>query len=86
MRGRAEAEVDYLTLGPMHTFSDYTEWRKAITVRCGLELTAAYCQERLQALADTSAPGTGDFVATYGEDYLRQVIAWFRRAGEEAVS
>lgn len=86
MRDRAAAETDSLTDTPMHTFSDYTEWRKAITVRCGLELTATCCQERLQALMDPTAPGTGNFVATYGEDYLRQVIGWFRRAGEEAVS
>jgi hypothetical protein len=70
----------------MHSFSDYIEWRRAITVRCGLELTAAYCQERVQAQTDDSAAGTANFVATYGEDFLRQVIGWFRRAGEEAVS
>lgn len=69
----------------MHTFSDFTEWRYAITVRCGLELTAAYCRERLLALADSSIPSTRSFRETYGEEYLTQVIAWFRRAEEEAI-
>jgi hypothetical protein len=69
-----------------HVFSEFHEWRDAITRRCGLELTAAYCAERVQALMDSSVPSTKNFVETYGEDYLRNVISWFRRAGEEAGS
>jgi hypothetical protein len=30
----------------MHTFTDFNEWRQAITVRCGLTLSREYCAER----------------------------------------
>lgn len=70
----------------MHTFNDFNEWRQAITIRCGLELTRAYCHERVEALLDPAISSTKNFIDTYGEEYLQQVITWFRRASEEAVS
>jgi len=40
--------------------------------------------ERATALTDPSVPSTRSFSETYGEKYLRQVIAWFRQAESEA--
>jgi hypothetical protein len=84
MRRCAAPEID--PMNSPHVFSEFYEWRDAITGRCGLELTAAYCKERIQALMDSSVPSTKNFVETYGAEYLQCVIAWFRRAGEEAGS
>ncbi len=68
----------------MNTFSDYYEWRSAITGPCGLSLTRAYCAERIKHLQDDSIPSTRAFVDTYGENYLETVISWFQQAESEA--
>lgn len=67
-------------------FTNYQEWHTAITERCGLTLSREYCTERIAVLADESVPSTHGFIRAYGEEYLRQVIDWFRRAQEEATS
>ncbi|MEM8562966.1 MAG: hypothetical protein AAGF57_12060 [Pseudomonadota bacterium] len=61
-------------------FQDYAEWHQAITQRCNIKLTAEYARSRLSALRDSGDPTTREFVAKYGEAYLRQVIEWFERA------
>lgn len=61
-------------------FESYEEWREAITRRCGVALTKAYCEERIRALADPKDPATRAFTEFYGEGYLRTVVSWFQRA------
>ena len=68
----------------MPLFSNYDDWRRTITGVCRLELTRAYCRERLLALADDDEPTTRDFVKAYGNDYRNRVLSWFRQAEEEA--
>ena len=68
----------------MHVFSDFCEWRKAITLRCGLTLSRDYCAERIAALRDDTIPTTRSFVGTYGESYRSLVISWFEQAHNEA--
>lgn len=68
----------------MHVFTNYYEWRSAITGRCGLTLSRDYCNERCHALSDPSIPATRIFTETYGESYLHQVKAWFAQAQNEA--
>lgn len=68
----------------MHTFSDFSEWRKAITLRCGLTLSRDYCAERIAALRDDTIPTTRNFIKDYGENYRAQVIFWFEQARNEA--
>ena len=84
MHRRLEVEITPMT--SPHTFSEFAYWRDTITGRCGLTLSRAYCEERIHALSDPAVPTTKSFTATYGEDYLKQVIGWFRRAQEEATS
>jgi hypothetical protein len=69
----------------MALFTNYDDWRSAITGVCRLELTRSYCAERRKALADESDPATRDFVKAYGPDYRDRVLSWFGQAGEEAV-
>lgn len=68
----------------MALFTNYDDWRGAITGVCRLELTRSYCEERRKALADESDPATRDFVKAYGPAYRDLVVSWFRQAGEEA--
>ena len=68
----------------MPVFSDFTEWRQAITLRCGLTLSRDYCTERIAALRDDSIPATQNFIAHYGENYRAHVISWFEQAHHEA--
>ncbi|MEM7286062.1 MAG: hypothetical protein AAF480_06900 [Actinomycetota bacterium] len=62
----------------------YDEWRRCITVDCGIDLTAAFIEARLQALGNPSDAGTARFIELYGDGYLRQVITWFERAQAES--
>ena len=68
----------------MPVFSDFNEWRQAITVRCGLTLSRDYCAERIAALRDDAVTSTQNFIATYGESYRDLVISWFEQARMEA--
>lgn len=61
-------------------FQTYEQWRESYGARCGITLTADYARERLAALNDPADRATREFTACYGEDYRRQVVAWFERA------
>ena len=68
----------------MDYFETYDEWRDAMTNRCGLPLTATYCDERIQALQNGRDASTKDFVKLYGSAYLDRVVSWFERARRDA--
>ena len=68
----------------MHTFTDFEEWHRAITLRCGLTLSREYCAERIAVLNDDAVPTTHNFVLTYGETYRQTVISWFETARRQA--
>lgn len=68
----------------MPVFSDFSEWRRAITLRCGLTLSRDYCTERITALRDDTVPTTQNFIKDYGENYRALVISWFEQALNEA--
>ncbi len=61
-------------------FESYSEWRKAITERCGIKLSPEYARERIAALQNPADKSTGEFVKCYGDPYRQQVIDWFERA------
>lgn len=60
--------------------STYAEWRRCITVGCGIALTPTYIQVRLAALANPEEAETRRFTELYGEAHLRRIIGWFERA------
>jgi hypothetical protein len=64
----------------MTYFEDYQEWHEAITVRCGLKLTADYCHERIAALREARDESSRAFVELYGAAYRDRVVSWFERA------
>ncbi|MEM7698199.1 MAG: hypothetical protein AAF236_07330 [Verrucomicrobiota bacterium] len=65
-------------------FLSYEEWREAITNRCGIKLTSDYCAGRVEALQNTRDSYTSQFIKLFGSPYRDKVVAWFKRAGEEA--
>ncbi|MGI9435586.1 MAG: hypothetical protein ACR2Q4_12285 [Geminicoccaceae bacterium] len=58
----------------------YDEWRHCIEVKCGLQLTPEFVQQRLSALRDDRAFQTQRFREMWGDEHLRQVITWFEKA------
>lgn len=68
----------------MDYFESYNEWHEAITGRCGLSLTSAYCSERIHALRDARDEATKAFLKHYGTAYRDRVVSWFERALQEA--
>ncbi|MDJ0910522.1 MAG: hypothetical protein QNI99_15090 [Woeseiaceae bacterium] len=65
-------------------FQTYTEWRDALTRRCGIDLTPDYARSRISALQDSSDKTTREFAAKYGDAYLQQVIQWFEQAERDS--
>lgn len=65
--------------------SNYEDWKRCITVDCGIELTLDYIDERLTALNDPDNYHTQKFTKSYGAIHLNQVIGWFKRAKFERV-
>jgi len=67
----------------MKGFQTFSEWRHALTVRCGIHLTPEYARERIAALENPKDRHTAEFVKCYGDSYRLQVIAWFEQATAE---
>lgn len=65
-------------------FQSYAEWKQALTQRCNINLTPEYAQSRIIALNNTDDRDTKEFVAKYGDAYLKQVIQWFEQAANES--
>ena len=61
-------------------FQSYSEWHKAITERCKIDLTPEYVRSRISALQNPKDKSTQEFKLKYGEPYLQQVIEWFKQA------
>ncbi len=60
------------------------QWRNCIEVHCRIPLTSTFIAERLNELQNSSHAKTKEFAKFYGENYLQQVILWFRQAADES--
>ncbi len=58
----------------------YEEWHRYITVEGGIDLTPDYISQRITALQDEKEHSTQQFSKQYGQEYLQQVISWFKQA------
>ena len=63
--------------------ASYEQWRECIEVRCKIQLTAAFINERLKELQDGGNSRTQTFAKLYGAEHLQNTITWFRQAQEE---
>ena len=63
---------------------NYEQWKRCITIDCGLELTADYISERISSLQNNNDYYTQQFVKLYGQEYLNQVLNWFMQAQKSA--
>ena len=64
----------------MNLPQNFTEWRHCIEVKCGINLTASFIYQRIEALTDLSTTATKEFAALYGDTYRQQVVAWYQQA------
>jgi len=62
----------------------YDQWRQLITGPCGIKLTQAFVESRLEDLRDPTCLHTQQFLEKYGQEYLEQVIGWFETALRDA--
>ena len=60
--------------------STYEDWKRCITVECGIPLTLLFIEQRLAALWDPRDLHTQKFVAEWKEDHLNRVTEWFELA------
>ncbi|TVS11877.1 MAG: hypothetical protein EA419_06785 [Wenzhouxiangella sp.] len=63
---------------------NYKEWRHCIEHWCGLELSPAFIEKRLQALRNPSDDHTRRLIECYGESHYRSLLGWFERADTES--
>lgn len=61
----------------------YQDWKRCITVDCGIKLTHEYIEERLRALQDERNAHTAEFIRLYGTAHWQNVMRWFERALNE---
>lgn len=59
---------------------NYLEWKNCIEVKCGIPLTEAYVQKRIEELTNESNSHTKEFVRLYGKPYKEQILLWFTKA------
>lgn len=64
-------------------FSSYSDWKHCIEVKCGIELTADYIDERLRIWNDETKEETKKFIELYGDAYHRQIVSFFEQAKQE---
>jgi hypothetical protein len=67
----------------MQVPENYEDWKKCITVVCGIPLTRPYVEQRLIALRNPADYMTQNFVTIWGEPHRQRVIGWFERARRE---
>ncbi|MEO1257246.1 MAG: hypothetical protein AAFZ15_00555 [Bacteroidota bacterium] len=58
----------------------FDEWKKCITVDCGIKLTSDFTKKRVAILSNLSHPDTKQFVKLYGEQHRNNVVHWLKRA------
>ncbi len=59
---------------------NYAQWRRCIEVDCGIALTPAFVQARLDALTRHESDEVRRFERLYGAAHLQHVIGWFHAA------
>ena len=63
---------------------DYDEWYHCITVKCGIELTDSFIDQRIKALESDTDYKTQQFVQLYGQAHYQKVLSWFHQAKKQA--
>ncbi len=58
----------------------YEQWRHCITVECGIALTRAFAQERLEVWNNTAHDEVRRFEQLHGTAHRERVRLWFAQA------
>lgn len=67
----------------MQGLNSFDDWKRCITVSCGLPLTVDFVETRLDALRNENDLHTRKFVDMWGDAHLARVIGWFEQAQRE---
>lgn len=65
------------------SLQNYNEWKKCITISCGIPLTKDFVNTRLTELTDEKNPKTLEFKKIYGESFTQMIISHFQQAQSE---
>jgi hypothetical protein len=57
----------------------FDEWKKCITLDCGIALTPDFVNRRVAVLSDKNHPETRQFIGRYGEPHHNYVLYWFKQ-------
>ncbi|MEL6636924.1 MAG: hypothetical protein AAFW73_01915 [Bacteroidota bacterium] len=57
----------------------FEEWKDCIVNDCSIKLTKAFAEKRLSVYENRKHPETRKFVELYGEQYLNNIIYWFKK-------
>ncbi|MEP6712308.1 MAG: hypothetical protein ABJA37_07835 [Ferruginibacter sp.] len=57
---------------------NFSQWKKCITIDCGIPLTIAFAQQRLKVYENLENSETKKITQLYGEEHLDHLIQWFK--------
>ncbi|MBM3165591.1 MAG: hypothetical protein FJZ80_09055 [Bacteroidetes bacterium] len=57
----------------------FEQWKHCIAIDCGIPLSKAFIQERLQVYQNKQNPETKKFTLLYGEQHLNNIIPWLQQ-------
>lgn len=62
------------------TLVSYDDWKHCITVKCGINLTMNFLNNRLEELQNKKHPKTIQFAKCYGDEHVKTIINHLERA------
>jgi hypothetical protein len=62
----------------------YDDWKRCITVDCGIPLTATFIATRIAALSNARDEHTAKFIEQWGEDHRQRVLKWLTQAAGDS--
>lgn len=57
----------------------FEQWMSCIIHDCKVPLTKDFADQRLSVYENSQHPETQKFIQLYGEEYLQNIIRWFRQ-------
>ncbi|HMO31728.1 MAG TPA: hypothetical protein PKE07_01900 [Lacibacter sp.] len=60
--------------------ASFEDWKFCIEKKCGIELSAAFVEQRLSVLRNENSSYTREFIRLYGNDHYLNIVGWFEFA------
>jgi hypothetical protein len=62
--------------------TNFEQWKHCIVKECGIPLTSAFVNARLEAMNDANNEYTRQFVKCYGNSHYENTMRWLNQAKE----